>query len=246
MNKRMLFVLSFVLGAMMISAQGHYTMVINQDCAKDGKDYNPELRDGREIVDLGLPSGNKWAKYDIGATPTTPYSYKTGKKYMWAVIDNVLMFDYTKNNTVAQQLPPEADVTVKEWGGYWCMPTKEDFEELVRYCRFDKIGYDNTGNVIYYKVTSRIVGYSNQFMYIGGYQALNSGSYNYYGPWCSTTCLSSGLYVPSYFSAGSKALTEAKNDYYNAGTYNNKAAVHVVRPVWKEPGSHNKVEMVFE
>lgn len=74
-------------------------------------------------VDLGLPSGLKWAKYNVGAENPEEY----GKYYYWGQIES------------------------DNWGGSWRMPTKTDFQELINECAWVWItqngilGYEVTG-----------------------------------------------------------------------------------------------------
>ena len=108
-----------------------------------------------EYVDLGLPSGLKWAKCNIGAETETDY----GDYFMWGSIkpnakttcnwaknpfnngSSIYNEDYfnahksewldDKNN-----LKPEYDAAVQIMGGDWRMPTRDEIQELL----------DNTDN----------------------------------------------------------------------------------------------------
>lgn len=109
--------------------------------------------DGHEYVDLGLPSGTLWATCNVGAdTPegygdyfawgeTTPktnyvwstYKYCNGSKDQLTKYCNNAYFgydDFADNLTV---LLPEDDAATSNWGSGWCMPTKEQWEELSNY-----------------------------------------------------------------------------------------------------------------
>ncbi|QFQ12204.1 hypothetical protein C7Y71_003740 [Pseudoprevotella muciniphila] len=99
-------------------------------------------------IDLGLPSGTKWACCNVGASRPTAY----GDYYAWGEIATKTNYDWstykwgeiieltkycdnpdfgenwhTDNKTV---LDPEDDVAHVKWGGQWRMPTKEQMEEL--------------------------------------------------------------------------------------------------------------------
>ena len=110
---------------------------------------------GYEYVDLGLPSGVKWATCNIGATQPLEY----GNFYSWGelssdikVVNDTIRFDwvtykysYDGTDTAITKyctedgkriLDPEDDVANVEWGGKWRMPTKDDFVELGQYCSF--------------------------------------------------------------------------------------------------------------
>lgn len=87
---------------------------------------------GHEYVDLGLPSGTKWATCNVGAG--TPSDY--GDYYAWGEVKT--KNSYTNDNciTFGKQIGviacnPTYDVACKEWGGSWRMPTKAEFQELL-------------------------------------------------------------------------------------------------------------------
>lgn len=100
-------------------------------------------------IDLGLPSGTKWACCNVGASRPTAYGdyYAWGEiatkinydwsTYKWGKADNQLTKYcndpyYAKNRHADNKttLDPEDDVAHVKWGGQWRMPTKEQMEEL--------------------------------------------------------------------------------------------------------------------
>ena len=108
---------------------------------------------GYEYVDLGLPSGNLWAKYNIGATSEK----ESGLYFQWGdtqgytaeqvgdgeglkafnqedykfsingLIYNFSKYNKTDNKTV---LDPEDDAAHVNMGGNWRTPTEDEFIEL--------------------------------------------------------------------------------------------------------------------
>ena len=91
--------------------------------------YNPYVDPyvGHAYVDLGLPSGTKWATMNVGALSETDYGnyYKYGlgaSQYDSAQADY-----YGTENPLAAS----ADTAVQVWGGQWHTPTKAQFEELI-------------------------------------------------------------------------------------------------------------------
>lgn len=91
-----------------------------------------------ESVDLGLPSGTLWAKYNIGATSESDY----GDLFAWGAtepyrlngttpIDNTDNYGKSYANTIQHDLYPNEDVATVKWGKGWIMPTKAQFEELL-------------------------------------------------------------------------------------------------------------------
>ena len=112
-------------------------------------DNTPSPGTSAEAVDLGLPSGTKWADRNIGASSPEDY----GGLYAWAMIEEIEVcgsykwgygedgeltkyctnskYGTVDNKTV---LDPEDDVACVTWGGQWRMPTLEQAKELVANC----------------------------------------------------------------------------------------------------------------
>ena len=103
---------------------------------------------GYEYVDLGLPSGLKWATCNVGASSPEEY----GDYFAWGetetksvyTYDNSLTFEKTPEYLKANgyiddegNLTPEHDAAAANWGGSWRMPTKEQMEELVEHCEWE-------------------------------------------------------------------------------------------------------------
>lgn len=111
---------------------------------------------GHEYVDLGLPSGTKWATCNIGATipeeygdyfawgetsPKTEYSpdnykywnYEDDEHETWIYLlkYNIDCWGVEDNKKVLEPIDDAASVN---WGKGWRMPTKKEFDELYKYC----------------------------------------------------------------------------------------------------------------
>lgn len=87
------------------------------------------------MVDLGLPSGTKWACCNVGAN--TPEAY--GNYYAWGETNEKWDFSestyqYFKNGSYVNIGDDIAgtryDVARVKWGGSWMMPTLDQFNEL--------------------------------------------------------------------------------------------------------------------
>lgn len=117
-------------------------------------------------VDLGLPSGLKWAKFNVGATvPEEHGGYfawgETQEKnvYSWGwymckqdvcgTTSDPIIKNYSSLKTYI--LPASYDVARQQWGEGWRMPTQDDFKELKENCTSEKTtvngvsGYRYTG-----------------------------------------------------------------------------------------------------
>ena len=106
---------------------------------------------GHDWVDLGLPSGLKWATCNVGATSpeeigssfawgeTSPKSEYGWSTYVWC---NGSATTLTKYNTKSEYgsvdnktaLDLADDAAHVNWGGSWRMPTKNEYAELKDNC----------------------------------------------------------------------------------------------------------------
>ena len=109
---------------------------------------------GHEYVDLGLPSGIKWATCNVGANnpwedgdyyawgETVVKSYYDWSTYKWCNGSYDTQTKYcissrcgtVDNKTV---LDPEDDVAHVKWDGSWRMPTKAELDELRYNCTWN-------------------------------------------------------------------------------------------------------------
>lgn len=127
-------------------------------------DSEPDPTGTPSIVDLGLPSGVKWASRNLGAVS----EMGTGGYYAWG--ENETKGDYTwdtyafgkpgteegmskYNQDGLSDLLPEDDVIHQMYGDNWRIPTITEWEELRQECTWDEIKQDNVR--IGYKITSK-------------------------------------------------------------------------------------------
>ena len=153
-----------------------------------------------EAIDLGLPSGTKWANMNVGASTPEDYGgyYAWGEteekdNYSWSTYkwcsgsdDNMTKYcDNSDYGTVDNKttLDPQDDVAHVKWGGTWRMPTKAEQDELCNNCTWT---WTTQNGVNGYKVTGPngnsiflpAAGYRN------GSEVYFRGSYGYY--WSSS------------------------------------------------------------
>lgn len=91
-----------------------------------------------KAIDLGLPSGTKWANCNVGATKPEEY----GDYFAWGEIGTKLDYSedtYFFNNNGYTSLGIDIsgtkyDVARMKWGGSWVMPTLDDVKELLNNC----------------------------------------------------------------------------------------------------------------
>ncbi len=198
------------------------------------------IENGHEYIDLGLPSGLKWATRNEGAE--TPEAY--GNYYAWgettAPKDSYYWDTYkwragsgnafTKYNTDSNYgivdnkttLDPADDVAAANWGGKWRMPTDAEWTELRENCVWTWTTQNGTKG---YKVTSKTNGNSIFLPAAGGWSddylsgVGGDGSY-----W------SSSLSTDDPYEAGSVIFTS--NVVH--GTYELRYCGFSVRPVLGE------------
>ena len=143
--------------------------------------------DGYDFVDLGLPSGTLWAKYNVGTySPSDPgdffawgeTSWKTD--YSWETYKHCegsattitrycpnSRFGYNGFTDSLTELLPEDDAATKQWGSSWQMPSKEQFEELLD-SNYTTTEWTTMNDVNGLKVTGKTGGQSI-FLPVSGY-----------------------------------------------------------------------------
>lgn len=113
-------------------------------CEKNEPNVGTE--NGHEWVELGLPSGTKWATCNIGATSPEKYGnyYAWGEtepkgsclwdNYKWKTKD--FNSEFTKYNPTdgLTILEPADDAATVNWGENWSIPSPNDWLELLYNC----------------------------------------------------------------------------------------------------------------
>lgn len=172
------------------------------------KSEEPIVPDGPVAIDLGLPSGTKWASCNVGATKPEEY----GGYYAWGETEEKDYYDwstyihYDGSSSTCHDLGSdisgtEYDVAHVKWGGDWVMPSMYDNKELVDNCTTE---WTTLNGVKGMKFTSKNNG-NNIFLPATGYRlsiGLNgAGSYGVY--WSSTQFLDgSASAIHLYLSSG--------------------------------------------
>ena len=122
--------------------------------AKEKAKFSSGKANGHEYVDLGLPSGLKWATCNVGATKpegdgkyfswgetkgTDPYSsnwndypFHETKKGLFSKKDVMIKYNEKDKKTILEGCD---DIARVQWKGKWRMPTIDDFQELLHHCK---------------------------------------------------------------------------------------------------------------
>ena len=135
-----------------------------------------------EYVDLGLPSGIKWAKCDLGASSPEKYgdSYawgetwtKTMDKYYY--FKDIVAGQYTKYDSRDKRyfLEKEDDVAYLRLGEGWRYPTWNEVQELYDNCTATESTLNGWPGVMF---VSKI---NNNYIFFGYYMKSSSGGYRW-------------------------------------------------------------------
>lgn len=130
------------------------------DSAPDSVTFNKSAKTTSAVaVDLGLPSGTKWADRNVGANAPAEF----GDHFAWGEVepkdeytDKTYKYYDGNNYTYSPSiLDAEHDAATFNWGKGWKMPTKEQMEELYNECKWEWLGRIDTEGYVRqgYKVT---------------------------------------------------------------------------------------------
>lgn len=189
------------------------------------------------MIDLGLPSGTKWACCNVGAS--TPDGY--GSFFAWGETQTKSTFNWstycwcngsettlTKYNNSSDygtvdnkpQLDFSDDAARANWHGSWCMPTIAELEELKANCSYI---WTTINGVKGGKFTSRSNGSSIFLPAAGWHNATSLNCRGEYGSYWSSSLKES---LPN----GARCLDFDSNGVY-ANSHYYRFHGHSVRPV---------------
>lgn len=164
---------------------------------------------GHEWVNLGLPSGTRWATCNVGAS--SPEGY--GNYYAWGEVAPKSIYDWNyyrycngSANTLTKYcnsptygsngftdtltvLEAGDDVATANWGDGWRMPTQEEMQELLENCyrTFTDNGLllmGRNGNTIFLPYAGHR--YENQLYHAGDEGGYWTGTLGDYPPYASS------------------------------------------------------------
>ena len=194
---------------------------------------------GHQWVDLGLPSGTRWAACNVGAESSTEW----GNFYAWAdttvelgnsstacpsfglSVKNLIEKGYTDS---VGNLKSTYDVARQNWGDGWKLPSKENFLELVNECSWNWMVKDGVEG---YEVKSKKEGNKNS-IFLPAAGCMDGGDFidlGVVGRYWTSTAYSSNVYFSwsLYFNEeeGVKMTPLSRRDGIS------------VRPIYQEPAA---------
>lgn len=175
---------------------------------------------GHDWVDLGLPSGTRWATCNVGASAIQDCGYYLSWGGQYIPKDEI----YSRQNAplfgknvgdISGNI--SYDAARSKWGGQWRMPTKSEFLELAQYCE-GKIGMVNG-------VKGCIITGPNGNSIFIPYNSVKSGGIKFDSAisvtiWLSTQSDSEMAYLLSFDDEG-----------FHTSSCNNKNVGYPIRPV---------------
>lgn len=182
------------------------------------------------MIDLGLPSGTKWACCNVDAShPESQAPAHLGDYYAWGETevkdsygsDTYLYYNNDNYVSIGSDIAgTQYDVAFVKWGDVWQMPGKDQVQELVSKCSYRWTEKNGVYGALFTGPAGTTI-----FLPATGYRLgdiLNGGDYGYY--WSSTQDPSSLSYAYSLvFYSGNKLWD---NSYFRSFGQN-------VRPVCK-------------
>ena len=175
---------------------------------------------GHPWVDLGLPSGTKWATYNVG----TNSIHGVGTRIAWGETATKKTFSPNTYTVNEQELAsyagdPQYDLATAQWGEGWYTPTLQQWEELIQYCDWDYVMINGINGVLFTSPKT----YNTIFLPSTGYTddetyKLKYTTYNL-AYWTSTGLHTNGAH--SYIANYEQGYMTTTNRY----------VAHCVRPV---------------
>lgn len=143
------------------------------------------IHEGHQWVDLGLPSGLRWATCNVGAASPE----ESGEYFAWGETSSKLKYTVSNSANSDTYLDDISgydwyDVARYQWGGDWRMPTKAEFQELIDECTWE---WTVQAGINGYKLTSKKNGNSIFLPAVGIRDGKELCDYGKFGNYWSST-----------------------------------------------------------
>jgi len=190
-------------------------------------DHHPHM------IDLGLPSGTKWACCNVDPTPSKQGPSNNGGYYAWGETEEKDVYDWSTyvhcdgSQETCHDLGESIsgtryDVAHVKWEGKWHMPTETQKYELLNKCSYQWTSINGNWGMMF-------VGPNGNAIFLPAGSAIGSQNWDSFSPvgkyWTGTVRSSMGF-------AAYLRFYEGYPGYYDAGWY--RSVGMLVRPVYSE------------
>lgn len=190
------------------------------------------------LIDLGLPSGTKWACCNVGATKPSDY----GNYYAWGEVETKNWYDWDtylygipwNNNLIdigSDIAGTQYDAAKANWGSPWSMPTKSQFDELLNNCAHEWTTMYNVGGI-------KFIGSNGGTIFLPAAGIYLNGEANNLSGWCGVYWTSSLSEKYNYIA--SILYFNNNNEFFSGyGDFGWRSNGNSVRPVQTMPQQWN-------
>lgn len=159
----------------------------------------PRVKATPKAVDLGLPSGVKWATFNVGASSPVDY----GDYFAWGETKPISKYTQGNSKNYNKNIGdisgnPSYDAARANWGGSWRMPTKAECQELINKCRWTWI--TSGGNKGY-----KVIGPNGKFIFLPAAGFYSGSVLNFVGKFGNYWSSTPGVYG-IYFEDGDQYI----------------------------------------
>ncbi len=215
-----------------------FTFLLNA-CSSDNDGIDSSGSGGKDkssypvakAIDLGLPSGTKWASWNVGASSPE----QCGGYYAWGETEVKSRYDwstykYGRDSEDCDYIGEDIagtqyDVAHVKWGGSWRMPSIEQIKELADNCFMTWTQYNGTNGVLITGPNGNTIFLPAAFYYLNSNESPDVMDIGYY--WSSSLFTKWGngaSYLCFYFSTTSVT-------FYCPGSGRSRFFGHSVRAV---------------
>jgi len=171
---------------------------------------NKVIYNGHQYVDLGLPSGTKWATMNVGASSETDYGnyYQYGRgAAQYAATSGDSLYSGTED-----PLATSADTAAQVWGGSWHMPTRAQMQELTANTTYEWTTINGVNGGKFTATNGNYVFFPAAGNWVNGSQ-YNIGNVCCY--WGSSPNGSDNAYVLRFYNGGEGVYSDNRNYGYS-------------------------------
>ena len=181
---------------------------------------------GHEWVDMGLPSGTRWATCNVGTTVI----HGVGTRIAWGETASKKLYAPSTCKYNDSQIPnyagnPTYDMATAKWGEGWCTPSKQQWDELIEHCDWDYVIINGVNGVLF--TSSKT--YNMIFMPATGYTDDESYKLKY-------TTYNLAYWASTASPIGYGAYSYIANYEHGYMTTTNRYVAHCVRAVCRPSG----------